>query len=49
MGGALRSNSSVPLVERCRDVEDAVVEAAGERSTEVVELYFLCVDLRIGC
>jgi hypothetical protein len=43
------SSLSVPLVERCRDVEDAVIEAAGEGSAEVVELDLLCVDLRSGC
>jgi hypothetical protein len=43
------SNLSVALVERCGDVEDAVVEAAGEGSAEVVELDLLCVDLGSGC
>jgi hypothetical protein len=43
------SNLSVALVEWCGDVEDAVVEAAGEWSAEVVELDFLGVDLGSGC
>jgi hypothetical protein len=42
------SSLSVPLVERCGDVEDAVVEASGEGSAEVVKLDLLCVDLRSG-